>query len=470
MPATTMHESGQGSAAQTTYSVRDPNSTSVLDDVPEFTRQRPGGIFVVITGPDRGEQAVLSADPITVGSAPSCELVLSDRTVSRRHVTASLENGQVVVRDLSSTNGSYTHGSRFKEIAIGYGAELKLGKTVLKFLPQEEIVEPQESSEENFGELLGCDAKMRRLFGLLRDIAPSDTTVLIEGETGTGKELIAEEIHRHSRRAAGPFVIFDCGAVPRELIESTLFGHVKGAFTGAIADRKGAFAEANGGTIFLDEIGELALDLQPALLRALDKRAVRRVGSNAYEQVDVRVIAATNRDLREEVARKAFREDLFYRLAVIRVHLPALRERGRDIDVLTEHFMRQFSPERGLNLPPSELQRLRSYAWPGNVRELRNVIERACVLSKGQSLNIEDALGDEIQAPLSIGFRMGLPFKEAKGQLVEQFEREYIVDLMKRHRMNLSAAAREAQIDRKHLRELLRKYGLDNRVELGDGH
>ena len=218
------------------------------------------------------------------------------------------------------------------------------------------------------------------------------------------------------------------------------------------------------------DLGELALDLQPALLRALDKRAVRRVGGNAYEQVDVRVIAATNRDLREEVARKSFREDLFYRLAVIRVHLPALRERGRDIDVLTEHFIRQFSPERGLQLPPSELQRLRSYAWPGNVRELRNVIERACVLSKGQSLNVEDALGDEIQAPLSIGFRMGLPFKEAKGQLVEQFEREYIVDLMKRHRMNLSAAAREAQIDRKHLRELLRKYGLDTRVELPDGH
>jgi DNA-binding NtrC family response regulator len=453
--------------------VRDPNATSLIDEIPEFTRQQPGGVFVVISGPDRGEQVILkdSDSPVTVGSAPSCELVLSDRTVSRRHLTASLEDNQVIVRDLSSTNGSFTHGSRFKEIAIGYGAEVRLGKTVLKFLPREEAVKPEESDEESFGELLGRDAKMRRLFALLRDIAPSDTTVLIEGETGTGKELIAEEIHRHSRRASGPFVVFDCGAVPRELIESTLFGHVKGAFTGAIADRKGAFAEAHGGTIFLDEVGELALDLQPALLRALDKRSVRRVGANGYEQVDVRVIAATNRDLREEVARKSFREDLFYRLAVIRVHLPALRERGRDIDLLTEHFMRQFAPGRNLNLPPGELQKLRAYSWPGNVRELRNVIERACVLSKGENLNIEDALEGEIQAPLSIGFRMGLPFKEAKGQLVEQFEREYIVDLMKRHRMNLSAAAREAQIDRKHLRELLRKYGLDQRVtgDLGDG-
>ncbi len=443
---------------------RDPNSTSLLEEVvPDFTRQKRGGVFIVLSGPDRGEQVILENQPITIGSAPSCNLVLSDRTVSRRHVTVSLENEQVVVRDLSSTNGSFTHGSRFKEIVIGHGAELQLGKTMLKFLPREEALEPEACNEDNFGDLLGHDAKMRRLFGLLRDIAPSDTTVLIEGETGTGKELIAEEIHRHSRRASGPFVVFDCGAVPHELIESSLFGHVKGAFTGAIADRKGAFAAAHGGTIFLDEIGELALDLQPALLRALDKRAVRRVGANTYEQVDVRVIAATNRDLRDEVARRTFREDLFYRLAVIRVHLPALCERGRDIDLLAEHFVRQFTSARPLTISPAELQRLRSYRWPGNVRELRNVIERACVLSKGDSLHIEDSLGEVVHTTAPGGFRMGLPFKEAKGQLVEQFEREYVVDLMKRHRMNLSAAAREAQIDRKHLRELLRKYGLDTR-------
>jgi DNA-binding NtrC family response regulator len=445
---------------------RDPNATSVLDE-PEFTRQKPGGVFLVIKGPDRGEQVVLSGPPITFGSAPGCDLVLSDRTVSRRHATASLEDGQVVVRDLSSTNGSFTHGARFKEITVGYGAEVKLGKTVVKFLPQEEAVEPEELAEDSFGQLLGRDGKMRRLFGLMRDIALNDTTVLIEGETGTGKELIAEEIHRHSRRADGPLVVFDCGAVPRELIESALFGHVKGSFTGAITDRKGAFAEAHGGTIFLDEIGELALDLQPALLRALDRRTIRRVGANTYEQIDVRVIAATNRDLREEVARKTFREDLYYRLAVIRVHLPPLRERGRDIDLLIEHFKRQFAGDRELVLTPEDMQRLRSYTWPGNVRELRNVIERACVLSKGETLNIDDALSEGApQVP--IGFRVGLPFKEAKGQLVEQFEREYIVDLMKRHRMNLSAAAREAQIDRKHLRELLRKYGLDMRGDAGE--
>jgi DNA-binding NtrC family response regulator len=372
----------------------------------------------------------------------------------------------VLVRDLGSTNGSFIQGSRFKEITVGFGAEIKLGRTVIKFLPEEEIVEPVETEADSFGQLIGRDVKMRRMFALLQDISPNDATVLIEGETGTGKELIAEEIHNHSKREKGPFVVFDCGAVPRELIESALFGHVKGSFTGAVADRKGAFAEANGGTIFLDEIGELPVDMQPALLRALDKRSVRKVGANVYEKVDVRVVAATNRDLREEVAKKAFREDLYYRLAVIRVHLPPLRERGHDINLLVEYFVKSFSSGKKLQVTTEDLQRLKSYAWPGNVRELRNVIERACVLSKGDSLNLDDVLGGEGAAQPSLGIRTDLPFKEAKGQLVELFEREYIVDLMKRHKMNLSAAAREAQIDRKHLRELIRKYGLDPRGDL----
>ena len=446
---------------------RDPNVTSLIEEAPEFTRLRPGGIFLVIQGPERGEQVRLHGPPITFGSAPSCDLVLTDKTVSRRHAEALLDDhGQTVVRDLGSTNGSFVQGARFKELEIGHGAEFKLGKTVLKYLPEEEAVEPVATDGEEFGALWGSDAKMRRLFSLLGDVAPTDATVLIEGETGTGKELIAEEIHRHSRRAGGPFVVFDCGAVPHELIESALFGHVKGSSTGALADRRGAFAEAHGGTIFLDEIGELALDLQPSLLRAIDKRAVRRVGANAYERVDVRVLAATNRDLREEVAKRAFREDLYYRLAVIRVHLPPLRERGRDIDLLAERFVAHFAGDRPLRAGPEELRRLRAYAWPGNVRELRNVIERACVLAKGDSLALDDAFSGGLVGAATPGIRTDLPFKEAKGQLVEHFEREYIVDLMKRHRMNLSAAAREAQIDRKHLRELIRKYGLDPRGDL----
>ncbi len=441
------------------------NVTQMLEDAPAFVRQT-GGAFFVIKGPDRGEVVPLREQPIYFGSSPNCDLVLTDKTVSRRHLMAVREGDEVILRDQGSTNGTFIQGSRFKEITIGYGAEVKLGRTLLKYLPEEEVVEPEVADSDYFGSLVGRNVKMRRLFKLLEDVAKNTATVLIEGETGTGKELIAEEIHNHSLRADGPFIVFDCGAVPRELIESSLFGHVKGSFTGAITDRKGAFAEAHGGTIFLDEIGELPLELQPTLLRALDKKAVRRVGANTYEKIDVRIVAATNRDLRAEVAAKNFREDLYYRLAVIRVTLPPLRERGDDIKILVDHFIRSFTPPgRTMIITSEDMSRLQRHSWPGNVRELRNVIERACVLSKGDSLNLDDAFVE--QAAPALGIRTDLPFKEAKGQLVELFEREYIVDLMRRHKMNLSAAAREAQIDRKHLRELIRKYGLDPRGDIG---
>jgi DNA-binding NtrC family response regulator len=438
--------------------------TALLDDLPSFSRQNRGGIFLVIKGPDRGEAVRLTeSGPVYFGSSPSCELALSDKTVSRKHLMAELVGDEVVMRDNNSTNGTFIQGSRFKEITIGFGAEVKLGRTVIKFLPDEEVVDPEPLERNSFGQLLGGDTKMRQLFKLLHDVSGTDATVLIEGETGTGKELIAEEIHNHSSRRDGPFRVFDCGSVPRELIESALFGHVKGSFTGAITDRKGAFAEAHGGTIFLDEIGEMALDLQPSLLRVLDKRAVRKVGSNTYEKIDVRVVAATNRDLRAEVAKKNFREDLYYRLAVIRVSVPPLRERGTDIPLLVQHFVNSLSSGRPLHVPPEDMARIQRHSWPGNVRELRNVIERACILTHGDAVGIDDALIEE--AAPALGIRTDLPFKEAKGQLVEMFEREYIEDLMRRHKMNLSAAAREAQIDRKHLRELIRKYGLDPRKE-----
>ena len=438
------------------------NVTALLEDLPSFSRQNRGGIFLVIKGPDRGETVRLGDKPVTFGSAPQCDMVLSDKTVSRKHMQAELVGDEVIVSDCGSTNGTFIQGSRFEKISVGFGAEVKLGRTVVKFLPDEEVVDPEPSEQNTFGSIVGTDTKMRQLFKLLTDVAQTNATVLIEGETGTGKELIAEEVHNHSPRRDGPFVVFDCGSVPRELIESMLFGHVKGSFTGAITDRKGAFAEAHGGTIFLDEIGEMALDLQPSLLRVLDKRAVRKVGSNTYEKIDVRVVAATNRDLRAEVDKKAFREDLYYRLAVIRVSVPPLRERGADIPMLIHHFINSFGP--GLSVAPEDMARLVRHSWPGNVRELRNVIERACLLSRGNTINLEDALVSE--AAPSLGIRTDLPFKEAKGQLVEMFEREYIEDLMRRHKMNLSAAAREAQIDRKHLRELIRKYGLDPRAKL----
>src|SRR6188508_1399909 len=439
------------------------DKTQVLEDLPAFSRQTQGGIFLAIAGPDRGESVQMRPGrSIYFGSSPECEMTLTDKTVSRRHLMAVWEGDTVVLRDQGSTNGTFIQGSRFKEITIGFGAEFKLGRTVIKYLPEEEIVDPEPIEQNALGHLIGGDTKMRQLFKLMQDVSATDATVLIEGETGTGKELIAEEIHNHSHRRDGPFIVFDCGSVPRELIESALFRHVKGSFTGAIGDRRGAFADAHGGTIFLDEIGEMALDLQPSLLRVLDKRAVRKVGSNTYEKIDVRVVAATNRDLRAEVAKKSFREDLYYRLAVIRVSVPPLRERGADIPLLVQHFVQSFGPQLGVS--PEDMAKLVRHSWPGNVRELRNVIERACLLARGTSINLEDALVSE--AAPSLGIRTDLPFKEAKGQLVEMFEREYIEDLMRRHKMNLSAAAREAQIDRKHLRELIRKYGLDPRQKL----
>ena len=437
-------------------------TTGLLTHPPAFTRQRSGGRFIVIEGPDRGESVELGGEqPVTLGSSPACSLCLTDTTVSRQHLQAHWEEGRgIVLRDLGSTNGTFFAGSRIAEISISVGAQFTIGRTLIKLVPDEEAVEPPASPSPHFGTLLGQDETMRRLFGLLGDVAPTEATVIIEGETGTGKELVAGELHRHSRRAKGPFVVFDCGAVPRELIESALFGHVKGAFTGAVSDRAGAFGEADGGTIFLDEIGELALDLQPALLRAIDRRMVRRVGDSNYRKVDVRIIAATHRDLRVEVAERRFREDLYYRLAVVRVRLPALRERGADVERLAELFVEQFTPAgRKLYLEPGELARLRQHSWPGNVRELRNVIERACVLAPADDmLRFEAGTLPEPAANAPLNLRTDLPYKEAKGQLVELFEREYVLDLMRRHHNNLSAAAREAKLDRKHLRELVRRH------------
>ncbi|MBK8479700.1 MAG: sigma 54-dependent Fis family transcriptional regulator [Proteobacteria bacterium] len=437
-------------------------STGLLTHPPAFTRQRCGGRFIAVEGPDAGDSVELGAhDAVTFGSSPSCSLALTDTTVSRQHLEARWEEGRgVVLRDLGSTNGTFFAGSRITEITIPVGAAFTIGRTLIKLVPDEEPVEPPASPSPEFGTLLGQDETMRRLFALLGDVSPTEATIIIEGETGTGKELVAGEIHHHSARANGPFVVFDCGAVPRELIESALFGHVKGAFTGAVGDRAGAFGEANGGTIFLDEIGELALDLQPALLRAIDQRMVRRVGDSNYRKVDVRIVAATHRDLRQEVAERRFREDLYYRLAVVRIKLPPLRERGADVERLAQLFVEQFTPAgRQLRLDPAALARLRQHAWPGNVRELRNVIERACVLApRGELLRLDPAALPEAASSPALGLRTDLPYKEAKGQLVEVFEREYVLDLMRRNQNNLSAAAREAQLDRKHLRELVRKH------------
>ena len=341
------------------------------------------------------------------------------------------------------------------------------------FNQEEEVIDIIPSEEESFEGVVGASVAMRQVFGILQRVAPTNLTVLIEGETGTGKELISRAVHSRSRRTSGPFVVFDCGAAPENLIESELFGHKRGAFTGAVGDRPGVFELAHTGTIFLDEIGELPLELQPKLLRVLEQREVRRVGGSKTKAIDVRVVAATNRNLREEVARGNFREDLYYRLNVVELHLPALRDRISDLHLLINHLISASPHNPGVTGASDEVMSIfRSYRWPGNVRELSNCVIRALPFCDTDRITI-DALPEGLRAanedrraedPVtsivmpSVGRDM--PFKDAKDQLIEAFEREYLLDLLDRHGGNVSRAARAAHMDRKSITRLMKKHDI----------
>ncbi|MEZ4310453.1 MAG: sigma 54-interacting transcriptional regulator [Polyangiaceae bacterium] len=337
--------------------------------------------LTVTDGDDRGREHVSDASELVVGSAEGTQLTLRDRTVSRHHCVIAATAKGFLLRDLGSTNGTTLAGYRVESAYLKSGALIGVGQSTLRFeCLNEEVREPL-SDEDRYGRVLGHSAAMRRIFGVLPKVAASDSTVLLEGETGTGKGLLAEAIHAQSPRAKGPLVVVDCSSIPPTLIEAELFGHAKGSFTGAHAARPGAFEAANGGTIFLDEIGELPLDMQPKLLRALEERVIKRVGTVEAVRLDVRVIAATNRDLRQEVNRGAFRSDLFYRLNVVRLRLPSLRERREDIPLLAAHFYGQLAPGSAEEGPPAELvEVLMRQDWPGNVRELRAAIERSVLM------------------------------------------------------------------------------------------
>jgi DNA-binding NtrC family response regulator len=346
-------------------------------------------------------------------------------------------------------------GTRITEVIVEDQATVTIGKSSLKIsMVEQDLGLPE--AQSSFGSVRGAAPAMRQLFGILEKVAPTDSTVMLLGETGTGKEVLANSIHQRSKRAGRPFVVVDCGAVPPTLIESELFGHVKGAFTGAISDRNGAFLEADGGTIFLDELGELPLDLQPKLLRVLEGGMVRRVGEDKHRRIDVRVIAATHRDLDEEIDAGRFRRDLYYRLAVVLVQVPPLRDRLDDIPLLTEHFVKAMG--RGdFELPRGLLARFAAYHWPGNVRELRNLVERALA---GADV---DPLPNETTASRSLQTNEGitdLPFKEAKERLVESFTKEYLLGLLNKCNGNISQMAREAGIARNYVHRLVTKYGL----------
>ena len=430
-------------------------------------------VLAIVEGPSPKIKIDLGKKKITrIGKKSDNDIVVDDKTVSRNHLEIEATSDSYLLRDLNSTNGTFINGMRVKEAFLSPGDVISVGSTKIEYQAFDEKVQMEPSKNDFFGEMVGKSKKMRQIFGVLERISPTLATVIIEGETGTGKELVARAIHTNSLRKDKPFVVFDCSAIAPNLIESELFGHVKGSFTGAIKDRKGAFEQASSGTIFLDEIGELTLDLQPKLLRALEQREIKRVGSTDSVNLDVRVVCATNRNLRKEVEEGRFREDLYYRLSVVKIQLPPLRDRPDDIPMIAEKILAgaRFNKKPdgtyyAHRVEDDALKMLSRYAWPGNVRELNNVLERAVSFSENGVLSaahlqfiFNEASHDEENTVRTTGVDGSLPFKEAKQKVVESFEKDYLEDLLNRNNGNVSKAAREAKIDRKHLRHLLIKY------------
>ncbi len=447
-----------------------------------FTVEAGGGLapsprgmqfkLAVVAGPDEGREAPIDG-VVEIGADDACGLQLTDRAVSRRHASVAVEKDGIVVRDLGSKNGTLIGGVRITEARVPLGTVLVIGKSSIAVQARFHVRQVAPSEQDRFGDMLGKSVAMRELFAILERVAPSHATVLVEGESGTGKELVARSIHEASSRKSAPYLVFHCGAVPSELAESELFGHKKGAFSGAATDRAGAFQKAHGGTICLDELGELPLELQPKLLRVLESGEVRPVGEDIARKVDVRVIASTNRDLHAEVQRGRFRADLYYRLEVVRVRVPPLRKRPEDVAVIVESLLRGKIAESAVE--GDNLARLTGYAWPGNVRELRNVLERAVTLAtkpgsseKPRFSELVFDLGPASDAPATLGFEMPgmsspMPYKDAKAQLLDAFDRAYVGALLDRHKGNILRAAAAAGISRKHLYELMK------RVEEADG-
>ena len=431
-------------------------------------------VVQVVEGPDNG--ASLTVDGSTpsralVGKSAICQLCLKDPKVSRRHLAVDVVGDALRLVDLGSTNGTFVNGLRIVEVhAQGQGDLVRLGDSVLRVTRSAPTVVAMPASD-SFGRVVGASPEMRRLYPLCERLAAADVPLVIEGETGTGKELLAESLHEKSARANGPFVVFDCTAVPPNLIEATLFGHERGAFTGAIASNKGLFQEAHGGTLLIDEVGDLDVALQPKLLRAIERAEVRPLGANRWVSVDVRVMAATRRDLDKEIQAGRFRDDLFYRLAVARIELPPLRQRRGDIALLARHFWERLGGAGPL--PYDFLVRLETHDWPGNIRELNNAVARQL------------ALGDLAQGPLSAGrgpasaspaaglqslasqspaavddviarvIELGLPLSRSREIVVDDFERRYVQAVLDRHQGDATRAAQASGIARRYF-QLLR--------------
>ena len=417
-------------------------------------------VLEVLDGPDAGLVVRVDRPLFVIGTGEGSDLRLRDTTVSREHVRLSLREGGVLLRDDASKNGTFVFGLRVHEIVITEALELLVGNTKLRLKIDAAHVELPVSKHKHFGEAIGESESMRHVFSLLERAAASDVTLLLEGESGVGKEVLARGVHAQSPRAAGPFVTVDCGAIPHELIEAELFGHQKGAFTGATEARAGLFEQADGGTLFLDEIGELPLDLQPKLLRVLERREVRRVGGRELKVISTRVVAATNRRLSESVRRGEFRQDLFYRLAALRVVVPPLRERPEDILPLARLMLRAALAEPDAEVPPDLAAMLAGFRWPGNVRELRNVIERYALLGMRDSGALFDEGGPG--APLDVEDDVDLsvyPYAEARRRALARFERTYAARMLERTGGVVVKAAELAGIKRPSFYRLMGRSG-----------
>jgi len=413
----------------------------------------------------------LQGEHLRIGSHPSNDLVLEDRLVSRFHCSLTLKASGWALTDNGSLNGTLVAGVRVRDADLPSGrAELTLGDSLIRVKKLGAAGTVRLPEKSCFGDLHGASVAMRQVFSILEKVSNSEATVLIQGESGTGKELVAQEIVRRGPRAKNPFLTLDCSAISPTLIESELFGHARGAFTGANRMRIGAFEAAHGGTLFLDEIGEMPLDMQPKLLRALESHEIRRAGENEARKVDVRVIAATNRNLEREVNRGRFREDLYFRLSVITVRLPPLRERVEDIPLLVRTFLERMDATDSEVLFTEEvLQEVSEHDWPGNLRELRNYVERALVLNDPKAASMPppslDAEGEPPTEELMLGARIDEPFKVGKERLISTYERAYLEQLMAWAGGNVSRAARKAKIDRMYLHRLLQRYELKRAID-----
>ncbi len=436
-----------------------PDTTATLQKERVALDELPRFVVHVLEGPDRGERRVLDAERpgrMLIGTSPACELRLTDPHVSRRHIALEQDGAELRLTDLGSTNGTRVGTVRVIEAMLGSGASVQLGDTKLSVEPMAPESVDRLSSATSFGKLVGQSVAMRRLYPICQRLAASNVPILLEGETGTGKEVLAEALHEQGARASGPFIVFDCSAVTPSLLESHLFGHERGAFTGATTVRKGVFELASGGTLFIDEIGDLDIALQARLLRAIERGEVCRVGSERWLSVNVRIVAATRRDLDKEVQAGRFRDDLFYRLAVARVELPPLRRRYGDIGLLARHFWDELAGAEQA-LPYELFERFEEYDWPGNVRELYNAVARHAALGDLAEFDEQpspDPSPDVVEQILSLD----LPLPRARQRLLAEFERRYVARVLERHDGNVGQAVAASGIARRYFNLLRARH------------